>query len=189
MLRDRRVWIGIAAVAMLVLVWRVLMPAATPDERTTAARTARPRGAARPNADAQPIVLRPVKLDALTASRDAPNATQRNPFRFQPKAAPPSPVTRATVPPPVAPPQGPPPPPVPAGPPPPAPIAMKFIGVVERANGVKWAVLSDGKSAPQHGKEGEVIDGRYRIVNIGIESVELSYLDGRGKQTVRLTGQ
>ena len=80
-------------------------------------------------------------------------------------------------------------PPVPAGPPPPPPIALKFIGVVERANGVKWAVLSDGKSAPQHGKEGDVIDGRYKIVKIGTESIELTYVDGRGRQTVRLTGQ
>ena len=80
-------------------------------------------------------------------------------------------------------------PPPPTGPPPLPQIPLKFIGVVERANGVKWAVLSDGKSAPQHGKEGDVIDGRYKIVKIGTESVELSYLDGRGKQTVRLTGQ
>jgi len=80
-------------------------------------------------------------------------------------------------------------PPPPAGPPPPPPIALKYIGMVERENGVKWAILSDGKSAPQHGKEGDVIDGRYRIVKIGLESVELTYVDGRGRQTVRLTGQ
>jgi hypothetical protein len=185
MLRDRRIWLGIATVVVLVLAWRVLMPASTPEATTP--RAARPPAAARASAE-EPIVLRPVKLDALTASREQPNATPRNPFRFQPKAVP-APPTRAPGPvaPPVAP--GPPPPPVPAGPPSLPSIPWKFIGVVERANGVKWAVLSDGKSAPQHGKEGDVIDGRYRIVKIGIESVELSYLDGRGKQTVRLTGQ
>ena len=40
-----------------------------------------------------------------------------------------------------------------------------------------------------HGKEGDIIDGRYRILKIGTESIELVYLDGRGKQTIRLTGQ
>lgn len=188
MLRDRRVWLGVAAVAVLVLAWRVVMPASAPEAR--APTTTRPRGSnSRANADAEPIVLRPVKLDALTASREQPNAEKRNPFRFQPKAAPPPPPRPPVT---TAPPVGPPvpaAPPVPAGPPPLPQIPWKFIGVVERANGVKWAVLSDGKSAPQHGKEGDVIDGRYKIVKIGTESVELSYLDGRGKQTVRLTGQ
>lgn len=189
MLRDRRVWLGIATVAVLIIAWRVLRPALA--AAPTTAPTARARGTARGNTDAEPIVLRPVKLDALTASREQPNATQRNPFRFQPRVVA-APTTRAPVVAPPPPPIGPPVPPapvVPAGPPPPPQITLKFIGVVERANGVKWAVLSDGKSAPQHGKEGDVIEGKYKIVKIGSESIELSYLDGRGKQTVRLTGQ
>lgn len=187
MLRNRRVWIGVATVVVLVLAWRVLMPAAAPE--AAAPPAARTRASARANADAEPIVLRPVKLDSLTASREQPNEAKRNPFRFQPKAAPPPPPPSAPVapPPPIAP--GPIVPTVPAGPPPPPPIPLKFIGVVERANGVKWAVLSDGKSAPQYGKEGDVIEGRYKIVKIGTESVELTYVDGRGKQTVRLNGQ
>ena len=40
-----------------------------------------------------------------------------------------------------------------------------------------------------HGKEGDIIDGRYRILKIGTESIEMAYLDGRGRQTIRLTGQ
>ena len=184
MLRDKRVWIGVATVVVLLVAWRVLMPASTPAPAAGPARTR----AARTPTDAQPAVLRPVRLDALTASREQPDATKRNPFRFQQPPAPPPPKPVFT--PPVSTvPTGPPPPVVPAGPPPPPPIPLKFIGIVERANGVKWAVLSDGKTAPQHGKEGDVIDGRYRIVKIGTESVELTYVDGRGRQTVRLTGQ
>jgi hypothetical protein len=76
----------------------------------------------------------------------------------------------------------------PAGPPPVPPIPLKFIGVLERASGVKWAVLSDGK-VTMHGRDGDIIDGRYRIVKIGIESIELTYVDGRGRQVIRLTGQ
>jgi hypothetical protein len=40
-----------------------------------------------------------------------------------------------------------------------------------------------------YGKDGDTIDGRYRIVKIGAESVEVTHLDGRGRQVIRLTGQ
>ena len=156
-----RVWLGVATVVVLVAGVAGVDAGRSPGAGRAAG--ARPRAAHGPRADAEPIVLRPVRLDALTASREQPNATTRNPFRFQPTAvaaaAAAADVRRrrrsrsragAAV--------------VPAGPPPPPPIPLKFIGVVKRANGVKWAVLSDGKSAPQHGKEGDIIDGRYRIL-------------------------
>jgi hypothetical protein len=52
----------------------------------------------------------------------------------------------------------------------------------------KIAVLSDGKGLPVYGKEGDIILGQFRVIRIGVESVELSYLDGRGRQTIRLSG-
>ena len=61
--------------------------------------------------------------------------------------------------------------------------------VLKRANGVKWAVLSDGKSAPMYGKDGDIIDGKYLIVKIGTESIEMMHADGRGRQVIRLNGQ
>jgi hypothetical protein len=79
--------------------------------------------------------------------------------------------------------------PLPSGPPPAPPIPLKLIGVLVRENGVKWAILSDGKSGPMYGKDGDIVDGRYVIVKIGTESVEITYTDGRGKQVIRLTGQ
>ena len=76
----------------------------------------------------------------------------------------------------------------PAGPPPLPPIAMRFIGLVEEQDHVrKIAILTDGRGIYQ-GREGDIIEGRYRIVRIGVESVELAYLDGRGRQTIRLSG-
>jgi hypothetical protein len=55
---------------------------------------------------------------------------------------------------------------------------------------VKWAVLTDGKSpTPMYGKDGDIIDGRYQIVKIGTESIEMTYADGRGRTVIRLTGQ
>ncbi len=76
----------------------------------------------------------------------------------------------------------------PAGPPPPPPITLKFIGVVEKADGTRIAVLSDGKR-PISGREGEEIEGRYKILKIGEESIDIAYIDGRGRRTIPLTGQ
>jgi len=124
-----------------------------------------------------------VHLDALNAERPKPEGTERDLFRFKPKAAPPPPPAPPRPVQPVV-------PVVPAGPPPPppvTPITLKFIGIVE-SHGEKIAVLSDGRNAPFYGKEGAIIEGRYRILKIGVESVELAYADGRGRQTIRLTG-
>jgi hypothetical protein len=65
---------------------------------------------------------------------------------------------------------------------------LKFIGVLETANTQKIAVLSDGRGAPLYGKEGDTILGQYKILHIGVESIEMAYLDGRGRQTIRLSG-
>lgn len=126
-----------------------------------------------------------VHLDALNGERPRPEPAERNLFRFKAKAPPPSPPPASVRP-------APPPAAVPAGPPPPpalAPITLKFIGVVEApTHGERIAILSDGRNAPFYGKEGAIIEGRYRILKIGVESVELAYADGRGRQTIRLTG-
>jgi hypothetical protein len=129
--------------------------------------------------------MRPVKLQALELSRDEPTDAQRNPFRFKPKvvAPPPRPPGPAI---PMA--SGPAGPVTPPGPPPAPPIPLKFIGMVVKPDGMKIAVLTDSK-VTLHGREGDIIDGRYRIVKIGVESIELTYADGRGRQTIRLTGQ
>lgn len=183
----KRLQVGaVAAVIVAAMVWYE-WPASAPGPATNAPAT-RPRAQAptgkkgTPRADSESVE---VKLKALRFERDEPGGGARNPFRFQPKPAPAPP--RPIAPPveaprPVA-------PPVPAGPPPPPPIPLKFIGVLERANGVKWAVLTDGKSGTMFGKDGDIIDGRYVIVKIGAESIEMTYADGRGRQVLRLTGQ
>ena len=71
--------------------------------------------------------------------------------------------------------------------PPPAPISLKFIGILTETTAGRMAVLSDGKFV-YHGREGDIIEGRYRIVKIGEESIQLEYADGRGRQTIRLSG-
>ena len=80
------------------------------------------------------------------------------------------------------------PPPIAPGPAGPPPIPLRFIGTVdELARHLKLAVLSDGRNV-FYGREGDIIEGRYRILRIGVESIEMTYVDGRGQQTIRLTG-
>jgi hypothetical protein len=76
------------------------------------------------------------------------------------------------------------------GPPPPPPIPLKFIGLVDAPTQAgRVAILSDGRGNVVHGKEGDTIEGRYRLLKVGTDSIELAYVDGRGRQTVRLAGQ
>ena len=77
------------------------------------------------------------------------------------------------------------------GVPPPStpPIPFKFIGVLEiPGQSQRVAILSDPRGV-YHGREGDIIEGRYRILKIGVESVEMAEVDGRGRQTIRLSGQ
>jgi hypothetical protein len=123
-----------------------------------------------------------VHLDALREERPKPGSSTRNLFRFRPLAPPPGMQPRRAAPSAPAPPPGPPPPP------PIPPIPLRFIGLLEPGGGQKIAILSDGRGAPVYGKEGETVLGQYKILRIGTESIEMSYLDGRGRQTVRLSG-
>jgi len=72
-----------------------------------------------------------------------------------------------------------------AGPP---PIPLKFIGVMTpRRGGPRVAMLADGRGV-YSGSEGDIIEGRYRIVRIGPDSVDMTYLDGSGRRTIPLSG-
>jgi hypothetical protein len=123
-----------------------------------------------------------VHLQALNEGRPRPNPGGRDLFRYRMKPPPPPP-------PPPRLPVGPQPPPPPPAPPPLPPIALKFIGVIDMPPpGQRVAVLSDGRGTPMYGHEGETVLGQYRILRIGAESIEMSYLDGRGRQTIRLSG-
>lgn len=126
-----------------------------------------------------------LKLMALDPVAGGP-AVGRNPFRYGEPPRPAAPARPVT---PSAPvkqlPPGPPPPP--PGPPPPPAITLKFVAILDLPGGGKVASLSDGKGVFL-GREGDVIDGRFRIVRIGLESIVMEYVDGRGRQTIPLRG-
>jgi hypothetical protein len=175
-----RPWLLILlALAIVAFVASRMWPVSSPSPVATQAQAARkPGGKAAASVNPEDL---DVRLDALNASTPPADAVDRNPFRFQPRPAPPPPPG----------PSGPPaarmpgPPPV-EGPPPVPPIPLKFIGIVEK-QGLKVAALSDCRST-FYGSEGQIIDGRYRLVRIGIESLVIEYLDGTGRTTVRLEG-
>ena len=127
-----------------------------------------------------------VHLEALKEPKPTAESNVRNPFRFYvkpPPPPPPQPETRPQPPPqPLA-------PPVPVGPPQPPPITLKYIGLLEGVQGLgKIAVFSDCRTT-MRAREGEIIAGQYRLVSIGTESVVMEYADGRGRTTIRMSGQ
>jgi hypothetical protein len=177
--RRQQLLLGVLLVVVAVVGYRALArTSATPSSSSKETRPAAPAqggGAA--------VTAPDVHLEALNSERPQPVAAERNLFRFRPRAAPPPPPPqgRSTAPQTTV-------APAPTGPPPLPPIPLKFIGRVEREGRPTIAILSDGQGPPMSGVEGQVIAGRYRILRIGVESIELAYLDGRGRQTIRLTG-
>ena len=183
--RQRELALGaIAVVLVAVAVWS--LRSATPQPSANAAPNSPANAPVRPK---NPI--EEVNLKALEAERPEPQGGTRNPFRFKPKPPPaPPPPTAAQIkqkqqqaaidmaa-------QG------PIEPPPPPRIPLKYIGDMEdpKHPGKRIAILSDARST-YWGREGEIVEGRYLIMRIGVESIELAYLDGRGRQTIRQTGQ
>jgi hypothetical protein len=184
MVRKRKREIVLAALAVaLIAIAALRIRSATSGAPSTGAPLPGAASTRPKPADAKGEVTQ-VDLQALDAERPGPVNGTRNPFRFRPAPAPPPASMQGSTSPTGAP------PPIiePVGPPPPPRIPLKFIGQVESAAIGRVAVLTDGRGV-YRGKEGDIIEGRYRILKIGVESIDLAYLDGRGRQTIRQTGQ
>jgi hypothetical protein len=121
-----------------------------------------------------------LKLSALGAAGENVD-TGRNPFRFGQPPPPPAPPPQVNVPPPqpVEPPKPPP-------PPWPPPIPLTLIALWEDVQTqTRGATLHDPKTgAVYQVYQGSIVDGRYKVVKIGLQSVEVSYLDGSGLKTL-----
>ena len=179
---SRRNLVIVAAIAVVIVGVTMARDNNPADATPTPAR----RGA--PAAATATMPVADVKLELLQQKRPELEEADRNLFRFQPRPAPPAPAAPKTAP--AA--AGPvvPAPVVPAGPPPPPPIGLRFIGLVDAPTQAgRLAILSDGRGNIFYGKDGDIIEGRYKVLKVSPDAVELSYLDGRGRQTIRLTGQ
>jgi hypothetical protein len=182
----RQLYILVALVAALAAVMYVRFgrsegeaPAAVP-----AGAAGQPSNQTAAAAGRAALPVSDVRLEALKHEGRELGETERNPFRFKPKAPPPTPpqASRPTPPPVFA-------PPVAEGPPPPPPIPLKYIGWLNPDSRSRIAVLADARGNPFYGKEGELIEGRYRVLRIAADSVDVAYADGRGRQTLRLSTQ
>jgi hypothetical protein len=130
--------------------------------------------------DVEPVT--DIRLDLLEREPPAYRPEQRNPFRFRPR---PAPVVRPAAPPPL------PPPPMVTGPPPLPPIRIRYVGFLVEPSGKNVvAMLRDEVSgALVTASAGDIIDGRYRLLNVSRDAVEIAYLDGRGRQRIVRSGQ
>ena len=172
----------LAVVAIVGGAFYFLRSPSTPVDGGT---TARAGGGAPTSRQGNPVG--DVRLESLDRQDDAGSAPSRDVFRFEERRAaaaadaPPRPTARVPVEPVSQ---------VPTGPPPPPPIPLRYIGYLDQQGEVpRVAVLSDGRGNVFNGKEGDVIEGRYRVLRIGNDSADLIYVDGRGRQTIRLSGQ
>jgi hypothetical protein len=179
--RREQIVAGVLVVLMAGFGYRAWRGTAGPS-----ARASNPSAAATRAARAQtPLEAPDVHLRALDGEAPAPTPGGRDLFQFGERERPAEPAVRAPA--------------TEAEPVRPVPsepraagttlIGLKFIGIVEAPDSnARIAILSDGRGAPLYGREGDTIAGRYRILHIGTESIEMAYLDGRGRQAIRLSG-
>jgi hypothetical protein len=169
--------------AVVLIVGGAFVYLRSPSAPVDGGATARPGAGGQTSRQGNPVG--DVKLESLERRDDARSTPSRDVFQFEQRrvAAPPPPRPSPRQPVEQL-------PPVETGPPPPPPIPLRFIGYLDQAGEApRVAVLSDGRGNVFNGKEGDVIEGRYRVVRIGNDSADLIYVDGRGRQTIRLSGQ
>ena len=78
-------------------------------------------------------------------------------------------------------------PPQPVGPPPPPPIPpipLELVGLHTMPDGRPLATLKDKSGAVFQALEGQIVDGRYRLVKVGTQSVVVARLDGSNPRTL-----
>jgi hypothetical protein len=175
--------LGALLVILAVVLYVTFGRAGTSATSTSPAETAaQPSNQAASGGGRAGLPVTDVRLEALKHDGADLDEASRNPFRFRVTAPPPSPPRSA-------PPQAFVPPPV-TGPPPPPAIPLKYVGLLGAVTQRdRVAVLSDSRGNPFYGREGDIIEGRYRVLRIAADSVDVAYADGRGRQTLRLSAQ
>jgi hypothetical protein len=184
--------IVLAAVAIVLAIRMVLMlsekpPVAPPpaSNLAQAAKTARkiPKGAQAklPTANSLDPTL---KLDVLKASEGTEyKGSGRNIFAAYEPPIPKAPDPRTTTES-----KGPPPPQCPGDPRcPPPPIPLKFYGFASKPGEAKKVFLTSNEGDVFIAAEGEVVNRRYRVLHIGVNSVEIEDVLQNNRQTIPLT--
>ena len=172
--------VGLAAVALVLffvnIVWPVLRPAASPQTASAStpppARRVPARGGARGEAAAQS--LDPTLRRDLLASVEGVQykGSGRNIFRGQEDAPIPQPIGTPF--------------PKQTGPPSPPPINLKFFGFASKPGENKRIFLSQGDDI-FIASEGDIVNRRYHILHIGVNSVEVEDVLDKRRQVIPLT--
>ncbi len=186
--------IGLLLVILVLAAYFVPGLFSTDTPPPSAVRGANPSGAALPGQPA-PANSRGAATQAKKGDSDSPVAvnlaaldpaadsaapdTGRNPFRFGEPPKPPPP------------PYVPPPPPAPVvyvpPPPPPAPqVELKLIGTIFVPGEGFRANFRDKRDILFTAIEGDVIDGRYKLIKVADKQAVVSFLDGTGQKTLRV---
>ncbi len=76
-------------------------------------------------------------------------------------------------------------PPAPTGPPPPPPISLKFFGTATSPNGTRRAFLLNGEDVFM-ASAGDVVQRRYRVVSIALNSILVEDIPNSNQQTLPL---
>ena len=177
-MKNRRALYGAAAAVVVLLAVYLL----SRDDRAGAVSLSLP-GMQRTRTATADAQLPRIGLDRLQRPHGGVVVGKRDIFDFGP-------------PPPTPPPPPPPPTPVPTpfvevSPPPPslAPMSVKYIGsLADNQRGVKVAVLLNDRKEVLTGGVGEVVGNRFRIVSIGLESVDVQDLGNNRVQRIPLKG-
>ncbi len=175
--RRRLLWLVGLLAAVAVLAWVRFRPTGSDGRTSNAVADSPERGGPLPVPD-------PVKFRDLEGA-PVLTAAGRNPFVFGSRPLPPAPSRPLVLPPGGSGPTGTATPALPSGPP---PIGLKLTGMtVIPGSGRRMVTLKDpAKGALYQAFEGDIVDGRYRVVKVGVQSVVLSYVDGTGTRTIPL---
>jgi hypothetical protein len=181
MVKAPRRWIvpGLAVAAAVSVGWVVLRDT-SPAVAPSASAAEAPKGAGK----REPELPR-IDLARLDRPRPASGIGRRDLFDFAtPPPTPPPPMPSV---PPVTVVETPPPVTIPT-PPPLAPLNIKYIGAFEGKKGLKVAVLMTDRKEVLTGQVGEVVANRYRIVKIGLESVDIQDVGSEQVRRIPLKG-
>ena len=142
-----------------------------------------PRGPAGP-VGTEPDLPR-IDLGRLESSKGRSGAGRRDLFDFGvPPTPPPTPVPAV-----VATPAGPPTPPPAPTPTPLPPLTVRYVGAIEDKRGLKVAVFLTDKEEVLTGQAGQLVGNRFRIVRIGLESVDIQEVGSEQTRRIPLGGK
>jgi len=179
MVRNRRAIYGaLAGLALALAVYTL-----SRDDRAAAVSLSLPGASRASRSAAADAELPRIGLDRLQKPHGGVEVGKRDIFDFGP-------------PPPTPPPPPQPPTPVPTAvvevsptPPPPPPMNVKYIGsLADNEKGLKVAVLLNDRKEVLTGGVGDVVANRFRIVSIGLESVDIQDVGSNRVQRIPLKG-